>query len=638
MSEFHHPEEIFSKPEIPSEQPLSTSSVPEEWTNERIIKNFPRHMTKAVFVGINYPGTGNALKGCIQDAILKFQYVAKYFGPLTRENTHFLIDDLQELDRIDPSIRQKYTVEIPTMDNIKKTLYWLTRDNKPGDVIYWHSSSHGSQMKDNNGDETDGQDECICPCDCDRVGFLRDDFIRERINDMPQGSVFVADFDSCHSASIADLPELASLTSSSNPPSIPVKVQQQIVYAPQQQQYKPQPYPQYPFVSKYGPQQYPPPSYPQPYAPLSYPQQYAPQQLAPQQYAPQQYVPQQYASQQYAPQQYAPYAPSSYPQQLAPQRRHRQRAFSPKSTKPEEMFKHFEWTNQGLIGPGTNCKDLKTVEHIIYYSRHDVNPDSLGNMAIRMARLRMNKIWIQAISDIPREQRPRWLQREKLPILYTPSKFSPRFGEEALRVMEVLIETDAPPPDHEQRNLMQRNAVTQRNMVVQRNMFQSRGLFPVTCPMNSFEQTRNLRTQSAPFVSIPQPIRVQTNRIIATNVSMNSNRSSEVNGEPSVNIKISSGYKETACVAIVFSGCLDTGTSADAKIAGKNMGAMTWAHLSALQDPSSTTILKVLSTERALLKRDQYEQIPQVSFGNHGSTLLNSIHPLHISQSNYHEK
>lgn len=57
--------------------------------------------------------------------------------------------------------------------------------SQPGDVVQLHFSSHGIQLKDDNGDEADGRDEAIVPYDYvknDSSSYLRDDELMLLLN------------------------------------------------------------------------------------------------------------------------------------------------------------------------------------------------------------------------------------------------------------------------------------------------------------------------------------------------------------------------------------------------------------------------------------------------------------------------
>jgi hypothetical protein len=70
---------------------------------------------------------------------------------------------------------------------------------------------------------------------------------------------------------------------------------------------------------------------------------------------------------------------------------------------------------------------------------------------------------------------------------------------------------------------------------------------------------------------------------------------------------------------IMYSGCKDDQTSADATIGGGHVGAMSWAFLKTMQEQGeqeggNLTYLEVLQNTRATLK-GKYDQIPQLSLG-----------------------
>lgn len=67
--------------------------------------------------------------------------------------------------------------------------------------------------------------------------------------------------------------------------------------------------------------------------------------------------------------------------------------------------------------------------------------------------------------------------------------------------------------------------------------------------------------------------------------------------------------------AIMFSGCRDDQTSADAQISGSHVGAMSWAFLETMRkNGPQQTYIEVLQNTRQLLK-GRYEQVPQLSVG-----------------------
>ena len=72
---------------------------------------------------------------------------------------------------------------------------------------------------------------------------------------------------------------------------------------------------------------------------------------------------------------------------------------------------------------------------------------------------------------------------------------------------------------------------------------------------------------------------------------------------------------ETNGNVFMISGCTDQQTSADAFINGKASGAMTWSLLEGLKQKPVCSWRELIKTMRDLLKKSQYEQIPQLSSG-----------------------
>jgi metacaspase-1 len=145
---------------------------------------------KALLVGINYKGTQNELNGCINDVNNIKEYLIKDQG-FIEANIITLTDD-------NPN-------QQPTRDNIVRFLTIGVNQMKSGDLFYFHYSGHGAYIKNNNGTEPDGFDETIIPVDFMTAGQIRDDILRNIINNVPEGAKFVAVMDSCHSEGTFDL-------------------------------------------------------------------------------------------------------------------------------------------------------------------------------------------------------------------------------------------------------------------------------------------------------------------------------------------------------------------------------------------------------------------------------------------------
>lgn len=150
----------------------------------------------AVFIGINYYGTENQLAGCIPDINNMYnRYKSKLSTVIA------LHDGKQDEFPLHATM--------PTADNIRDALRKIIAVAKAGDMVLVHYSGHGSQLQDENGDEADGQDECICPVDFDfnkkDAGFIRDDELRSILGYRKDIKVRII-FDCCHSGSGIDLP------------------------------------------------------------------------------------------------------------------------------------------------------------------------------------------------------------------------------------------------------------------------------------------------------------------------------------------------------------------------------------------------------------------------------------------------
>lgn len=147
-------------------------------------------MRLALLVGINYFNTGNELKGCINDIV---------------DVKDFLINDQKFPPNNIISLRDDQQNNLPTRDNILNNLTALVSQMKSGDIMYFHYSGHGANVKDAGNDEIDGLDETIIPVDFEKSGVILDDDIRKIINNVPQGAKFIGVSDSCHSATTFDL-------------------------------------------------------------------------------------------------------------------------------------------------------------------------------------------------------------------------------------------------------------------------------------------------------------------------------------------------------------------------------------------------------------------------------------------------
>lgn len=160
---------------------------------------------KALLVGINYsghPDRGFRLKWGVFDAYEMARFL--------HESCGFERSDMQILTDNQPG-------SLPTKANILAAMRWLIKGAQPGDSLFFYFSGHATQVKDLDGDDLDGLDECMCAMDymCDRrflpspdtPGIIVDDDInRIMVQPLPQGCRLTAVLDCCHSGTLLDLP------------------------------------------------------------------------------------------------------------------------------------------------------------------------------------------------------------------------------------------------------------------------------------------------------------------------------------------------------------------------------------------------------------------------------------------------
>lgn len=159
----------------------------------------PTGPKKALLIGINYFGQDSELHGCQND----IANIERYLRTCGYTDFVVLKDDRNDPKFLSPSA--------PTRKNILEAMRRLVAGAAPGAQLYIHYSGHGSQLADQNRDELDGQDECICPIDynwtAEDGGFIRDDIMNEiLVKGLPKGVKLRVCFDSCHSGSALDLP------------------------------------------------------------------------------------------------------------------------------------------------------------------------------------------------------------------------------------------------------------------------------------------------------------------------------------------------------------------------------------------------------------------------------------------------
>lgn len=142
----------------------------------------------ALLTGINYIGTPYTLNGCINDIdnMRAFLQTRRFAD----DNIRMLSDDINEINK-------------PTKQVILNELKSLLQKGKAGDMLFFHYSGHGGQLRDRNGDERDGRDECIYSC---LLETISDDLLKSVIRRHLKPRVtLVCLMDCCNSGTGLDL-------------------------------------------------------------------------------------------------------------------------------------------------------------------------------------------------------------------------------------------------------------------------------------------------------------------------------------------------------------------------------------------------------------------------------------------------
>ncbi len=138
---------------------------------------------KALLVGLNhYPNPLNNLRGCVNDVLQSSSMLQQAYG----------FDDARQVRLL--------TDERATTKAIVDRLQWLVKGSRAGDVLVFHYSGHGSQVRDRHGDELDDNlDEIICPYDLDWDDPFTDDDMCDILEHVGQGANLTVILDCCHS-------------------------------------------------------------------------------------------------------------------------------------------------------------------------------------------------------------------------------------------------------------------------------------------------------------------------------------------------------------------------------------------------------------------------------------------------------
>jgi hypothetical protein len=141
---------------------------------------------RALLVGIDEYWYLGALKGSTQDVKDMQQFIQFVWN--------YRSDQVRTL--IDAQATRKNILE--AFDN------WLIKDSRPGDRVLFYFSGHGYYIPDDNGDESDGYDETLCPVNTRGTRtMIRDDEINARLQRL-KGRMVTVIIDACHSGSMTE--------------------------------------------------------------------------------------------------------------------------------------------------------------------------------------------------------------------------------------------------------------------------------------------------------------------------------------------------------------------------------------------------------------------------------------------------
>src|SRR4030067_1087309 len=119
---------------------------------------------RALCIGINdYPGTDSDLAGCVNDAN---DWAAAF------TDRGFAVKTLND--------------RRATGNAIRKAIESLVTGSRKGDSIVVQYSGHGSFVPDEDGDEQDGTDECLCPYDLKEEGPITDEQLFDLVRARPE--------------------------------------------------------------------------------------------------------------------------------------------------------------------------------------------------------------------------------------------------------------------------------------------------------------------------------------------------------------------------------------------------------------------------------------------------------------------
>ncbi len=168
-----------SVPATPSSSSSSESSVPQGGST--MISN-----RYALLVGINkYVGLQGAdLNGCVNDVNDVYDRLTKNFE-FPEDNIRVLCD------------------ERATQQNILERLEWLVSSAKPGDLLFFQYSGHGSSLRCRVEGKLEPEEcQILCPTDMDWDNPLTDKMLAAFFRRIPVGAFLTFMCDACHSGTM----------------------------------------------------------------------------------------------------------------------------------------------------------------------------------------------------------------------------------------------------------------------------------------------------------------------------------------------------------------------------------------------------------------------------------------------------
>ncbi|XP_024964358.1 metacaspase-3-like [Cynara cardunculus var. scolymus] len=154
---------------------------------------------RAVLCGVTYNGHKKKLEASVHNVRSMQQLLQNKLG-FPSASIRVLTEE-----ESDPS-------RIPTKCNIEEALRWLVQGCQSGDSLMFYYAGHGCKVVDEDGDETDGYDEALCPVDYREAGKIIDDEINATIvAPLPHGVTLHSVIDTCFSGTLLDLPFLCNI-------------------------------------------------------------------------------------------------------------------------------------------------------------------------------------------------------------------------------------------------------------------------------------------------------------------------------------------------------------------------------------------------------------------------------------------